>query len=216
VIDPGLILDGPLTLRYLMPQPKEHIQRVLLLLHGWTGDENTMWIFIRQVLPGTLILAPRGLMNANPFGYGWFQSSDGLDTPVSAYQPAIDKLLSLMEKWAGKMGDPSLPFDVMGFSQGAAVAGVLSSQYPDHIRKAALLAGFLPPDLSGKLIDDSLKDRQIYIAHGTEDDIVPFSRAEEAAAVLSAAGAKITFCPSDTAHKLSLDCLKGLNEFLET
>ncbi|MHC1784830.1 MAG: alpha/beta hydrolase [Anaerolineaceae bacterium] len=174
-----------------------------------------MWIFIRQALPGTLILAPRGLINADPSGYGWFQSPEGLDTPVSAYQPAIDELLCLMEKWAGKMGNPLLPFDVMGFSQGAAVAGVLMSQNPDHVRKTAMLAGFLPPDLSGTLVPGGLKDRQIYIAHGSKDDIVPFSRAEEAAAVLSSAGACVTFCPSDAAHKLSLACVRGLNEFLE-
>jgi phospholipase/carboxylesterase len=215
VIDPVLTVDDPFTLRYLMPESQKDLHRILLLLHGWTGDENTMWIFIRQMIPGTLILAPRGLFPANPSGYGWFQSHAGLDTPVREYLPVIDDLLTLMDKWAKNMGDPLLPVEVMGFSQGAAVAGVLLSQYPARVRKAAMLAGFLPPDLSDILLPGSLKGHRTYIAHGTKDEIVPFSRAEEAVAALSSAGAITSFCPSDAAHKLSLDCAKGLIEFLE-
>ena len=33
--------------------------RLLLLLHGWTGDENSMWVFARGLSPNYWIVAPR-------------------------------------------------------------------------------------------------------------------------------------------------------------
>ncbi len=33
--------------------------RLLLLVHGWTGDENSMWVFVRNFDPHYWIIAPR-------------------------------------------------------------------------------------------------------------------------------------------------------------
>ena len=33
--------------------------RVMLLLHGWTGDENSMWAFARDLPASAWLIAPR-------------------------------------------------------------------------------------------------------------------------------------------------------------
>ncbi len=33
--------------------------RLLVLIHGWTGDENSMWIFTRRLSPDYWMIAPR-------------------------------------------------------------------------------------------------------------------------------------------------------------
>ncbi len=45
--------------------------RFLLLLHGWTGDENSMWIFARNFPADMWIAAPRALYPAEGGGYSW-------------------------------------------------------------------------------------------------------------------------------------------------
>ena len=45
---------------------------VVLLIHGWTGDENSMWIFASRLPEHYLLIALRGLHEA-PIGvYSWY------------------------------------------------------------------------------------------------------------------------------------------------
>lgn len=44
---------------------------VLLLLHGWTGDENVMWIFASRLPGNYLMISPRGLYKSPLGGYAW-------------------------------------------------------------------------------------------------------------------------------------------------
>jgi predicted esterase len=53
-----------------------------------------------------------------------------------------------------------------------------------------------------------------FFAHGKKDDIVPFALGRKAAAVISSAGAEVTFCDSDTGHKLDAECFKNLYAFI--
>ena len=32
---------------------------VIGMLHGWTGDEDLMWVFARRLPPNALLIAPR-------------------------------------------------------------------------------------------------------------------------------------------------------------
>ncbi len=216
MIKTSLATDGFLTLRFALPPAKQDIEKVLLMLHGWSGDENAMWVFLPRMPSNTLVLAPRGLLEANPSGYGWFNHNpQGLLTPLSVYRTAADQVLAGLDKWMKTRGFPSIPLQIMGFSQGAALAGVLASVYPERVDKAAILAGFLPPELEDLLHRGRLTGKRFFIAHGRMDDVIPFSLAETSAGLLYSAGADVKFCPSDAGHKLSLDCLKGLKEFLE-
>ena len=45
------------TLR--MRAASEGPARLLLLVHGWTGDENSMWVFVRNFPARYWIVAPR-------------------------------------------------------------------------------------------------------------------------------------------------------------
>ena len=43
----------------LQPPQGSGPARLLVLLHGWTGDENVMWIFTRRLSRRFWLLAPR-------------------------------------------------------------------------------------------------------------------------------------------------------------
>jgi phospholipase/carboxylesterase len=207
--------DG-LIFRNALPPSGQAIRRILVLLHGWTGDENAMWVFIPGLPPNTLIISPRGFVNARPTGYGWFEHpEEGLSTPLSAYHAAVDKTLAATDGWMKIMGIPAVPIHLMGFSQGAAVAAVMALMYPERVERTAMLAGFLHPAIIDSLHPGRLHGKQYFIAHGRKDDVIPFSSAETAVAALRYSGAIVEFCPSEAGHKLSLDCLNGLKEFFD-
>ncbi len=201
-------------MRLKAPDPgAEGPERSILLLHGWTGDEKVMWIFTRN-LPGNYwLFAPRAPIPADEGGYGWIPHEGGWPE-LADFRGIAEALLDAFRHWAGRVHAPREPFDVMGFSQGAAMAYALAAYYPHQINRLVALAGFLPPDdpMPGRY--SALNGKKIYIAHGVKDETVPVEFAQQAVRTLQSVGAQVTYCESDVGHKLSADCLRGLEKFL--
>jgi predicted esterase len=66
------------------------------------------------------------------------------------------------------------------------------------------------------LTPGSLSGKRIFISHGRQDDLIPLQQARRAYSVLKAAGAEIVYCESNTGHKVSKQCLKEMEVFLES
>ncbi len=190
--------------------------RLLLLVHGWTGDENSMWVFTRNLRPQYWIMAPRALYETDPAGYSWRPEPAGRhDWPTfEDLQPAVQSLLSMTDAYAAENGIDAAQFDTVGFSQGAALVAAMALLHPERIGRAGILAGFIPQ--GGEILarDRRLDGKPFFVAHGTQDPRVPIEHARSAARVLEQAGAQVTYCEDDVAHKLSLKCLRALEGFL--
>lgn len=210
------------TLRYHLPEG-EGPHPVLLMIHGWTGDENVMWIFASRLSPRYLILAPRGIYPADEGGYGW-EPRHGPGWPaLENFRPAVDALLQMLDmlKASSLDGRPQFPdadfskLSLMGFSQGAALAYTLALTHPERIQRLAGLAGFLPTDAERMVSPHPLQGKKIFVAHGSRDETVPVERARAAVKVLENAGAEVTYCEEDVGHKLAASCFHGLDRYFE-
>jgi phospholipase/carboxylesterase len=172
-----------------------------------------MWIFTRGLPQDHWIFAPRAPVPAPGGGYGWLPHEEGWPG-LADFQDIAGKLASALQQWARDAQAPSEPFDIIGFSQGAAMAYALAAYFPQQVNQVVALAGFLPPDaaLSGRY--SLLSGKKIYVAHGTKDQTIPVHKAQEAVQVLQSVGAEVLYCESSAGHKLSMNCLKGLEAFL--
>jgi phospholipase/carboxylesterase len=195
--------------------------RFMLLLHGWTGDENSMWVFARKFPADMWIAAPRGPHAAKEGGYSWralrsVQDSDwGLPTLLDL-KPAADSLIRMVDDVSASIDVDATQFDVAGFSQGGALTNLLALLYPQRIRKVAVLAGFMPGGVDDLLARHVLAGKQFFVAHGIQDNLVPVERARQSIELLEQAGAQVTFCEAEVGHKVSADCLRGLETFFKT
>jgi len=68
LIDTELIEFNGWTLR---ARPGKDSKRFMLLIHGFTGDENSMWVFAQGLSPDCWIIAPRAPHAAEPGGFTW-------------------------------------------------------------------------------------------------------------------------------------------------
>ena len=66
------------------------------------------------------------------------------DRPLEQLRPAAEALIQLVDAYQLLAGVDANVFDVMGFSQGAAMSNLLAFLYPQRIRKTGILAGFVP------------------------------------------------------------------------
>lgn len=190
--------------------------RLLLLIHGLTGDENSMWVFARDLPAQYWIVAPRAPYKADSSGYSWRPSQFGnLDEPgLEWLRESAEALIRLVDAYSASVGMDASVFDMVGFSQGAGMCNVLAFLYPQRIRKTGILAGFVPSGLEELASQRPLEDKSFFVTHGTKDETVTMDRARASIALLEQAGARVTYCEDDVAHKVSLNCLRALKEFL--
>ncbi len=190
--------------------------RLLLMLHGFTGDENSMWVFARDLPSHYWIVAPRAPHITEPSGYSWrpLHSIDFGRPSLEQLRPAAEALIKLVDAYQLSAGIDASVFDVMGFSQGAAMSNLLVFLYPERIRKTGILAGFVPSGLDELVAKRPLAGKPFFVAHGTKDETVPVDRARASIEILQQAGAQVTYCEDEVGHKISLTCLRALKDFL--
>ena len=142
--------------------------RLLLLLHGWTGDENSMWVFTRKLPAQVAILAPRGVYIAPEGGYTWREIQPGKKgfPRVEEFRQSAEALVRFVDEWSSSSGVIADQFDLIGFSQGAALAYSLALLHPERIRAMAALSGFMPPGARELLLRRPLAGKPIFVAHG--------------------------------------------------
>lgn len=201
------------TLRILPSRSK----RILLMLHGWTGDENSMWVFARNFPDDYYIIAPRAPHPAPETGYSWRAPAPRGSWPtIALMRPSSESLIDLLDAFARAYDLDSSTVDVIGFSQGGAMTFTLGWLYPERVRKMGILAGFAPEGAEESLRPGSLRGRHAFVAHGTNDQMVPVAQARRAIQLLESAGATVAYCESEVGHKLSADCLGALETYLHT
>jgi phospholipase/carboxylesterase len=210
-----LITFGDWTLRVReshSPNP-----RLLVLLHGWTGDENSMWVFTQRLSADYWMIAPRAPHAADPGGFSWRPldpSTFGFPA-LSALLPAAEGLMKLIDEYSASVGVDAAQFDLMGFSQGAAMTNLIGMLHPQRVHKMGVLAGFVPAGLEDVILKKPLAGKNVFVAHGTQDQMIPLDRARASMALLEQSGAQITYCEDKVGHKLSANCLRALETYLK-
>jgi phospholipase/carboxylesterase len=187
---------------------------VVIMLHGWTGDENSMWIFSPRLPKNALLIAPRGLYKTNENGYSWHPE-------ISKPWPWITDFMASVEAMINTISITNFPdgnfseLHIIGFSQGAALAYTIASMHPERVASLVGLSGFLPDGASAWLVSNRLQGLPVFVAHGSEDDLVPIERARMSVGMLQEAGANVIYCEDRVGHKLSAKCFRGLEAFYE-
>lgn len=185
---------------------------VFLLLHGWTGDEDAMSVFIPKLPNKALLIAPRGLYPASPGGYSWYTHLERRWPRMDDFTSAVERLLELLNPALFPQGNFE-ELHLVGFSQGAAAAYAFTLLHPERVSSTAGLAGFMPEGAETLITGERLKGLPVFVTHGTQDALVPVEHGREAARLLEEAGALVTYCEDDVGHKLSATCYRGLESF---
>lgn len=198
-------------------------KRILLLIHGLTGDENSMWVFARDLPNHYWMIAPRAPHTAQPFGYSWRPFLTPEPLPASGLRfgmpkldelrPSAEALMRLMDEYQIATGIEASEFDVMGFSQGAVMCNILAFLYPQRVCKVGILSGFVPDGLEAFVTGRPLQGKSYFVAHGTQDETVTIDYARSSVKTLEEAGAQVMYCEDAVGHKVSVKCLQALKKF---
>lgn len=164
--------------------------------------------------------APERNITANG-GYSmraWFDIFAGFDdTDMEDSEGIIesrDLIIGLIEQ-EKRRGVPADKIILAGFSQGCAMALYTGLCYPEKLAGVIGLSGYMP--LMYAFPDDRNPVNQntpIFLAHGTQDDVVPFSRAEDTLKLLESLGYNVDWNAYHMGHTMSLPEVQDLSAWL--
>ncbi len=210
--EPSRLFDQGWLVNTIPPEEKAGAG-ILVMLHGWTGDETSTGVFARSIRRDRWILSPRGIIRTGEGGYGWISHRPGRDATLALFFDVVDKLRTAIASWMDILKIGPQPIQLLGFSQGAALALSYALRYPGEIERLACISGFLPYLPENYKADPSLGSVKFFIAHGSKDDMIPIERAREIEVFLKSGGADPIFCQHQSGHRINAGCFEKLGEF---
>ncbi|MEI6289193.1 MAG: hypothetical protein WCP19_02060 [Chloroflexota bacterium] len=188
--------------------------KVLLLLHGITGDENSMTIITSKIPEDYWLFFPRAPFSLDRGGYSWREPTAIQGWPaIDFFRKSCLALIEFIETIKTTNNLMFSTFDVCGFSQGGAMTFSLGALFPELVGKMAILSGFAPMGSEKVIVPEQFKDKTIFISHGKIDETVPISMAYDTVTLLENNSAKVIFSESVSGHKMSAPNLNALHDY---
>ncbi len=187
---------------------------LVVMVHGWAGDESSMWIF-KQTLPASAaIIAPRAPVSLDS-GFAWFSYNGSRAAPDRA---SLARGVNTRDRFIDSL-PRHYPVDpdrliLMGFSQGAMTINAFVYANPDRAIGVVSMAGAFPPVINGEPYSNWLAGLPVFVAHGTRDETIPVESARETRDLYRALGADVTYGEYPTGHKMHSQGLKDLKQWL--
>lgn len=204
-------------LKYLVRQPKSvgiTNPPLLVLIHGYGSNENDLFSFAEYLHPDLLVISLRAPLNLPMMGHAWYSIhfdaekgkwSDDAEA-IGSRELVLQFLDELMEIH---------PYDksqvhLLGFSQGAILSFSLALTYPNRFASIVALSGYLNENITTIPTDGKIP--QIYVGHGTQDEVVPYEWDKLGVERLRQAGIDVHFDSFTVGHNISQD---GFHKLLE-
>lgn len=207
--EPQMARSSASGLTYLFRPAQDSREPSFLLLHGLTGDEKVMWVLEGSLPDRALIASPRAPFAAQEGGQSWSEVPIGQDASITDFQPVTSRLSDWIAELERRHSLRPEETYLVGFSQGAALSFALVAS--GTVRPAGIiaLAAFLP---EGDLA--ALSPVPVYWGHGSRDEIVSPERARADIERLKALGVEVRYCEADVGHKVGVECMRGLKDWL--
>jgi phospholipase/carboxylesterase len=184
---------------------------LLILIHGWKGNENVMWAFESALPLNALIVSPRAPFEVEAGSYGWFFKKD--DGTYEAAATGIEALHQFISELPALYPVDLNRIYLMGFSQGAALSFLYALAYPERVAGLVALAGFLPEGFA--VPQNCLAGKPLLMMNGTEDETVTIAQARVTHEALKISGAEIDYREYEVGHKLNAQGMRELKQWLK-
>jgi len=112
-------------------------------------------------------------------------------------------------------GVPAARIVVMGFSQGCAMTLMTALRYPERLGGAVGMSGYLPlASLAPAERSAANADLPIFLAHGTQDPIVPIARGAASRDALRTMGHDVEWHDYPMPHSVCAEEVEAINAWL--
>jgi len=199
----------------------------VIWMHGLGADGNDFVPIVKELdlegCPAIRFVFPHAPMlevtiNGGRMMPAWYDISasefgrDDDEKSVRDSQIDINALIGC-EKERGIAADKIL---IGGFSQGCAMTFQTGLRYPEKLGGLLCLSGYLP--LEDSFVaerSEANKNIPIYYGHGSEDQVIPITRAQQTLALLQKQGYNVEWHEYDMPHSVCREEIEDISNFLK-
>jgi phospholipase/carboxylesterase len=188
----------------------------LVLLHGRGTDENDLLGLTSAFDPRLLIVSIRAPYRFPYGGYTWFDLDEQGGVNTDQLLEGCDALPRCLDDIQQKHPVDRSRIFLFGFSMGAMMSLSLALSHPHRFRGVvAHSGGLLPQEGNLQYQWNDLKNISFFIAHGTQDPIVPFAWGRAAHQRLTEAKADVVYHEYPIQHTISEESLNDAAVWLQ-
>jgi phospholipase/carboxylesterase len=207
-------------LEFLVREPKiiSTRRKAIVLLHGVGSNEQDLFRFSDRLPDDMYVISPRAPLVLADGKFAWYHVDFSSGKPVINSEEEIaarSVILNLLDQLSHhfQLDDIFLG----GFSQGAIMSYTIGLLYPEKIKGIVALSGRVLEEIK-PLVNDkrkSIRDLSVFIGHGTADNVLSATYAEEASRYLNSLGAQVTYRNYPIGHQVNNDLLSDLSTWLK-
>ena len=206
----------PLTLVHHYQPPRaapSGLAPGLLLLHGRGADELDLLGLAPALDPRLALISARAPFDLG-FGYHWYELLDIGRPEARTFRRALELLDAFSAEIVPRYAlDPARLY-LLGFSQGAMMAGTLALTRPERVAGTLALSGYLPLHAGLPLEPARQAGKAWFLAHGERDPVIPVGFGRESRDYLSATGADLSYHEYPIPHAIGEAELADLARWL--
>jgi len=209
------------SLVYLVRKPTTETENtpLLLLMHGVGSNEQDLFSLAQHLPDNFLIISARGPFSIGSNSFAWFQVSFSTGVPVIDYTQAENSrntIIQFIESLKTQFLFNENEIYVGGFSQGGIMSYSVGLTRPDLIKGIAVMSGRLLKEVKPQIASpEALKNLQVYISHGTSDNVLSIEYAREANAFLKTSNISPTYKEFEGGHTVTNEMLLSLIDWLK-
>ena len=193
----------------------------VIALHGWGASAHDL-IGLSPILHGggALVLCPQGpvafQIAQGVLGFGWWPITEGRELDPAAFERARGALRKFLDEVFARYAIDRRKVVLLGFSQGGVMAYDLALSEPERFVGLVALSSWLPEPVDRAIpANEALRNFPTLVIHGSQDPMIPVSRAQESRQRLLARGLNVHYREYPMQHEINPDALRELVVWLE-
>lgn len=212
-----------LSLEYLIKQPKSNIENppLLVLLHGYGSNEQDLFSFSTELPDDLLIISVRAPLSLGlgSGSYAWytihFDKEESKFSDLPEAKDALVKIGVFLDEIVKEYKVNSEKIFLMGFSQGTILSLAFALNNPSKVQHVLALSGYVNRELLSKDIGIKyFNNLDIFISHGSVDQVIPVEWARKTPGFLNDLGIKNSYREYPVGHGVAPQNFYDLNQWI--
>jgi len=180
----------------------------LLLLHGYGSNEEDLFSFASELPDEYYIISARAPYNIQNGAYAWyainFDADENKFSDNDQARISRDLIARFIDELIENYPIASENINLIGFSQGTILSYAMALSHPKKVQKVVAMSGYINREiLEENYLKNSFSNLQIFISHGTVDQVIPVEWGRKAKPFLDNLGIRNTYKEYPIGHGVS-------------